>query len=176
MGVIMLSSIIYVTFPTGSKMRVSQTQRFSPHASVHAEPENPLALLPKRLFQIVLPYTTALITTDHLGSLVEWNLEFSATLTAPEGQLDSALPTLMAIAMSVREVPNWSRLKAQHLAKMQQIKIEGAVAVHQIRMGAIAGKLKARKQRQAGSSLTRRVSNYAPPTLAHVCHLTLIPF
>ena len=96
--------------------------------------------------------------------------------TAPEGQLDSALPTLMDIAMSVREVPNWSRLKAQHLAKMQQIKIEGAVAVHQIRMGAIAGKLKARKQRQAGSSLTRRVSNYAPPTLAHVCHLTLIPF
>ena len=40
----------------------------------------------------------------------------------------------------------------------------------------IAGKLKARKQRQAGSSLTRRVSNYAPPTLAHVCHLTLIPW
>ena len=68
---------------------------------------------------------TTVYTKNYLGTRVDWNVNVDVLLSAPDGKLESALPKLVAIASSTREVPNWSRLKAQHLATMHGIAIKG---------------------------------------------------
>lgn len=71
---------------------------------------------------------TAVYTDSQLGRRVDWNVVLDVSFMAPRGQLENRLPQLVAIANSVREVPNWSRLKAEHLATMKQIQVNGFAA------------------------------------------------
>ncbi len=60
-----------------------------------------------------------------VGRQIWWIMEPITTFRAPKGKLRESMPVLMTIANSVRMTLGWARMKAKHLAKMQQIDIEG---------------------------------------------------
>ncbi len=64
---------------------------------------------------------------SQVGRQVWWSMEPVTTFRAPAGELEAAMPLLMTIANSVRMTPQWAGMKAQHLAKMQQIDTEAFI-------------------------------------------------
>ena len=58
-----------------------------------------------------------------------WELHRVRSVRAPRGSLDAALPTMVAIAGSLRETPQWSTALHQLKMRIQQIKHEGNMAV-----------------------------------------------
>jgi len=66
------------------------------------------------------------LTDSQSGREIHWGVEPNISFRAPAGQLESNLPLLMAIANSFQPTPQWARMKSEHLAKMNQIAVEGA--------------------------------------------------
>lgn len=64
---------------------------------------------------------------SQVGRQVWWSMEPVTTFRAPAGELQDAMPLLMTIANSVRMTPEWAGMKAQHLAKMEQIDREAFI-------------------------------------------------
>lgn len=65
-------------------------------------------------------------TDTQMGRQIHWVIEPNIGFRAPAGQLESNMPLLMTIANSVQQTPQWTRMKADHMAKMNQIAIKGA--------------------------------------------------
>lgn len=65
--------------------------------------------------------------TEQVGRQIFWTIDPCTTFRAPAGQLNDSMPLLMAIANSVRTTPQWARMKANHVARMQQIDTEAFI-------------------------------------------------
>lgn len=63
---------------------------------------------------------------SQLGRQLWWSIEPNVSYRAPAGELDAKLPLMMTIANSVRMTPQWQKMKADHMAKMNQIDRKGA--------------------------------------------------
>jgi hypothetical protein len=80
----------------------------------------------KRYEQLFVFGTSYLLTDSDSGRQVFWSIEPNVVYRAPAGELDDAMPLLMAIANSLRPTPQWAKMKADHIAKMNQINAQGA--------------------------------------------------
>lgn len=77
-------------------------------------------------YEAIRVFVVSTVYTDtQMGRRLDWNINLNITFAAPQGELEAAMPAMVAIASSAREVPNWSRLKAQHLATMKGIALRG---------------------------------------------------
>lgn len=72
----------------------------------------------------VVGITTVYFQNQDMVTL-DWNCCGDVCYTAPRGQLESALPALVAIANSVRETPDWAGEKARHQGIMSGIEMRG---------------------------------------------------
>lgn len=63
---------------------------------------------------------------NQLGRQIFWAIEPNVTYRAPAGKLESSMPLMMAIANSVQPTPQWTKMKSDHIAKMNQIAAKGA--------------------------------------------------
>jgi len=80
----------------------------------------------KRYEQLFVFGTSYLLTDSDSGRQVFWSIEPNVVYRAPAGELDAAMPLLMTIANSLRPTPQWAKMKADHVAKMNQINAQGA--------------------------------------------------
>ena len=64
--------------------------------------------------------------TMEYGRQLWWGTTPGRTFTAPEGTLSQHLPTLIAVADSLRATPQWSKMKTEHAAKLSGIAAKGA--------------------------------------------------
>lgn len=62
---------------------------------------------------------------SQVGRQLWWSIEPNVAYRAPAGELDANLPLFYAIANSLRMTPQWANMKANHAAKMNQIKAKG---------------------------------------------------
>jgi hypothetical protein len=65
-------------------------------------------------------------THSQTGTQLRWGIEPNVAYRAPAGQLEQAMPLLMAIANSVQPTPQWAKMKADHVAAMNRIALKGA--------------------------------------------------
>lgn len=63
---------------------------------------------------------------SQMGRQLWWSVEPSVSYRAEAGTLESHLPMLFTIANSVQPTPQWAKMKADHIAKMNQISNKGA--------------------------------------------------
>ena len=64
--------------------------------------------------------------TMEYGRQLWWGMTPGRTFTVPEGTLGQHLPTLVAVADSLRKTPQWSKMQSKHAAKMSSIAAKGA--------------------------------------------------
>jgi hypothetical protein len=67
-----------------------------------------------------------MITDTEMGRNIFWAVDPSVAFRAPAGQLEASMPLLMAISNSVRPTPQWAKMKADHIATMNNITAKGA--------------------------------------------------
>ena len=63
---------------------------------------------------------------SQMGRKLWWSVEPSVSYRAETGTLEHHLPLLFTIANSVQPTPAWAKMKADHIAKMNQIANKGA--------------------------------------------------
>ncbi len=80
----------------------------------------------KRYEQLFVFGTSYLLTDSDTGRQVFWSIEPNVAYRAPAGELEKSMPLLMTIANSLRPTPQWAKMKADHIAKMNQIAAQGA--------------------------------------------------
>ena len=78
--------------------------------------------------QLNLFGTMFYLTDTEMGREILWSVEPNLAFRAPAGKLEANLPLLMTISNSLRPTKQWARMKAEHLAKMNQIAAQGAAA------------------------------------------------
>lgn len=80
-----------------------------------------------RKWEHMIVFATAQLGSEtQIGRQIFWSIEPCVSYRAEAGQLDANMPLMMAIANSMRPTTEWARMKADHVAKMQQIDAKGA--------------------------------------------------
>lgn len=78
-------------------------------------------------WEMLFVFGTVFFGSDNqMGRQIHWAVEPNIAFRAPAGQLEANMPLMMAVANSVQPTPQWSRMKADHSAKMNQIAAKGA--------------------------------------------------
>lgn len=78
-------------------------------------------------WEMLFVFGTVFFGSDNqMGRQIHWAVEPNIAFRAPAGQLEANMPLMMAVANSVQPTPQWSRMKADHIAKMNQIAAKGA--------------------------------------------------
>ncbi len=75
---------------------------------------------------LIMLGTTWFGSDMQVGRQLWWSVEPAVTFAAPSGRLEPVLPTLMAIASSVRPTPQWLKMKTDHMRALNRIAAEGA--------------------------------------------------
>ena len=66
-------------------------------------------------------------TQETVGRQIWWTIEPNVSFRAPQGELKDDMPLLMTIANSLRMPPQWARMRANHIAKLEKIDLEAFV-------------------------------------------------
>ncbi|NJN70114.1 MAG: hypothetical protein HC801_07460 [Nitrospira sp.] len=66
------------------------------------------------------------VTDLPTGRTINWGVEPTVAFRAHKGELEKNMPLLMAVANSIRPTQQWAAMKADHIAKMNQIAAKGA--------------------------------------------------
>jgi len=70
--------------------------------------------------------TYQVLESRELGRQVFWAIDPSVSYRAPAGELEANMPLLAAIANTVRQTPEWTKMSLDHQAKMNSIARRGA--------------------------------------------------
>lgn len=65
------------------------------------------------------------VTDLPTGRTINWGVEPTVAFRAHKGELEKNMPLLMAVANSIQPTAPWARMKADHIAKMNQIAAQG---------------------------------------------------
>lgn len=76
--------------------------------------------------------TSAMVSDSDIGRSFFWSVEPSVMFVAEQGQLDANMPLFLTISYSMQMTPEWSKMKYDHIAKMNQIAAKGAADRAQI--------------------------------------------
>ncbi len=68
---------------------------------------------------------TSVVTAGPYGRSDHWTIALDVSFYGPKGKLEPRLPLLVSLATSVREVPAWTRMKLDHMAKIDGIMRQG---------------------------------------------------
>lgn len=76
--------------------------------------------------------TMAFVSETEMMRQTLWSIDRNCMFRAPQGRLESSMPTLMTVANSLRQTPQWMQMFASHARKMNQISARGAAEISRI--------------------------------------------